>query len=90
MHVGGDYIGYAMNFDYFYVPACTCLQDNTSQNLVVKAVDGRKLPAVTVFSAALNYIKKITLKYLNEQIEHPNRSILWILTVPAIWSPTAK
>ena len=57
---------------------------------MVKAVDGRELPAVTVFSKALGYIKEITLKYLNEQVEYPNRSILWILTVPAIWSPTAK
>ena len=57
---------------------------------MVKAVDGKELPAVTVFSKALQYIKKITLKYLNEQVEYPNRCILWILTVPAIWSPAAK
>ena len=57
---------------------------------MVKAVDGRELPAVTVFSKALQYIKEITLKYLNEQVPHPSRSILWILTVPAIWSPAAK
>ena len=53
-------------------------------------MDGKELPAVTVFSKALEHIKKITLKYLNEQVEYPNRSILWILTVPAIWSPAAK
>ena len=57
---------------------------------MVKAVDGKELPAVTVFSKALQYIKKITLKYLNEQVPHPKRSILWIVTVPAIWSPAAK
>ena len=53
---------------------------------MIKAVDGKELPAVTVFSQALLYMKK----YLNEQIEFAGRSILWIITVPAIWSPAAK
>ena len=66
------------------------LQDNLSHKLMVKAVDGKELPAVTVFSKALQYIKEITLKYLNEQVSQPGRSILWIITVPAIWSPAAK
>ena len=61
-----------------------------TQDLKVTAVDGKKLPAITVFSKALEHIKGITLKYLNEQVQHPKRSILWILTVPAIWSPAAK
>lgn len=44
----------------------------------------------TVFSKALQYMKKIILDHLNKQLEHPNRSILWIVTVPAIWSRAAK
>ena len=61
-----------------------------TQELKVTAVDGKKLPAVTVFSKALQHMKEITLKYLDERIQYPKRSILWILTVPAIWSPAAK
>ena len=57
---------------------------------MVKAVDGKELPAVTVFSKALQYIKDITLQYMNKQVPIPRRSILWIITVPAIWSPAAK
>ena len=72
-----------MHFEYF------CLQ-NVSHDLLVKAVDGKALSAVIVFSKALEYIKTIFLDYLNEQVKHPNRSILWIVTVPAIWSPAAK
>ena len=57
---------------------------------MIKAVDGKELPAVTVFSKALQYIKKTILDYLNEQIKNPARSIMWIVTVPAIWSSAAK
>ena len=57
---------------------------------MVKAVDGKTLRAVTVFSKALAYIKTTVLDYMNKQIENPARSILWIVTVPAIWSPPAK
>ena len=63
---------------------------NLSHDLMIKAVDGKALSAIIVFSKALEYIKTTVLNYLNEQIEYPNRSILWILTVPAIWSPAAK
>ena len=56
---------------------------------MVKAVDGKELPAVIVFSKALQYMKEITLKYLDEQLVRPT-AILWIITVPAIWSPAAK
>jgi len=57
---------------------------------MIKDVDGKELPADIVFSKALQYIKKTFLDYLNEKIQHPNQSILWIVTVPAIWGPAAK
>jgi len=57
---------------------------------MIKAVDGKELPAITVFSKALDYIRTIMLKYLDEQVTYISRSILWILTVPAIWSSAAK
>ena len=57
---------------------------------MIKAVDGKALSAITVFSKALQYIKTTVLDYLDKQIKNPKRSILWIVTVPAIWSPVAK
>ena len=57
---------------------------------MIKAVDGKELPVVTVFSKALQHMKTTVLDYLNKQVENPARSILWIVTVPAIWSPAAK
>ena len=66
-----------------------CYQ-NVSHQLMIKAVDGKELPVVTVFSKALQHMKTTVLDYLNTQIENPARSICWIVTVPAIWSPAAK
>ena len=57
---------------------------------MIKAVDGKELPVVTVFSKALQHMKTTILDYLNKQIGDPARSICWIVTVPAIWSPAAK
>ena len=57
---------------------------------MIKAVDGKELSAVKVFSEALKYMKTTTLAYLNRQVSNPARSILWMVTVPAIWSPAAK
>jgi len=57
---------------------------------MIKAVDDKELPAIKVFGKALDYMRNIILKHLDEQVTYLNRSILWILTVPAIWSPTAK
>ena len=57
---------------------------------MIKAVDGKALLAITVFSKALLYIKTTVLDYMDKQVKNPNRSILWIVTVPAIWSPVAK
>jgi len=58
--------------------------------MVIQAVDGKELPATMVFSKTLRYIKDLVLDELDHEIGHPNRTILWILTVPAIWSSAAK
>ena len=64
------------------------LQKITSQ-LKIKATNGKELPAVDVFAKSLEYIKVITLAKF-EGFENPARKILWIITVPAIWSLAAK
>lgn len=57
---------------------------------MITAMNGKQLSAITVFSKALQYMRKIVLEDLNKRVGHPNRSILWILTVPAIWSHAAR
>lgn len=53
-------------------------------------MDGKQLSAITVFTKALQYMRKIVLEQLDQQVNNPKRSILWVLTVPAIWSHAAR
>ena len=56
---------------------------------MIKAANGKELPAIDVFATALKYMKGITLAKF-EGFDNPSRKILWIITVPAIWSLAAK
>ena len=55
----------------------------------IKAANGKELPAVDVFAKSLEYMKQTTLTEF-EEFDNPARKILWIITVPAIWSFAAK
>ena len=57
---------------------------------MITAMNGKRLPAITVFTKALQYMRKLLLEELDKQVSCPFRSILWILTVPAIWSHPAR
>lgn len=52
----------------------------------------KKMPAMDVFSAAIKYMKEHLLHKLSEKgdTETKKEEIRWVLTVPAIWSDTAK
>lgn len=52
----------------------------------------KKMPAMDVFSAAIKYMKEHLLHKLSEtgDTETKKEEIRWVLTVPAIWSDTAK
>ena len=53
-------------------------------------MNGKQLSAIMVFAKALQYMRKLVLEELDKQVSNPSRSILWILTVPAIWSHAAR
>jgi len=57
---------------------------------MIKAANGKELPAHVVFTKSLKEIKEVILKELEEQIGGSSNKILWILTVPAIWGPASK
>jgi len=59
-------------------------------NLKIKALNGKCLPAISVFSFAISYMKSKIIQWADKQFPFPNRKILWIVTVPAIWSHGAK
>ncbi|XP_053376188.1 heat shock 70 kDa protein 12A-like [Mercenaria mercenaria] len=53
---------------------------------------GKKLPAMTVFSLSIDYLKKDVLDTLSKQVDTSLEvhDIHWVLTVPAIWNDAAK
>lgn len=49
------------------------------------------MEATTVFSQAIQYLKKIILREHEESlVTLKKEEIFWILTVPAIWGDTAR
>ena len=58
--------------------------------MTIKAANGKELPAYIVIAKSLQEMKTMILDSLNKTIGHPVDKVLWILTVPAIWSPAAK
>ena len=56
----------------------------------IKAANGKELPACEVIAKSLQEMKSMILESLNETIGHKVDKVLWIVTVPAIWSPGAK
>lgn len=60
-------------------------------NMVLEDVRGQPLPAIDVFSLSIKALKdhlKSTVEIKN--IELDDRKTKWVLTVPAIWTDTAK
>ena len=56
----------------------------------IKAANGKELPAHEIIAKSLREMKSMILESLNETIGHAVDKVLWIVTVPAIWSPGAK
>ena len=53
----------------------------------------RKLPIITVFTAAVQYLKDQLLELLaqaNPKAKYECDDIQWIITVPAIWKSGAR
>lgn len=67
------------------------LLNPTEADVMIEASNGKKLPGIVVFGRALEYLKREVSRMMNDAgvtIGHDN--VLWILTVPAIWTPAAK
>jgi len=66
-------------------------QDLNTQTLI-SASNGRKVPALTIFTYALQYFKEHALRELSDQsgTRFVNEDVRWVITVPAIWKQSAK
>merc|ERR1719461_972141 len=69
-----------------------CLFEPGATEPLAKAANGKTIPALVVFTAALKYMMEHALAKINGEqgaVWQPS-DILWILTVPAIWDNKAK
>jgi hypothetical protein len=59
---------------------------------LITASNGRKVPALTIFTYALQYFKEHALRELSDQsgTRFVNEDVRWVITVPAIWKQSAK
>ena len=60
--------------------------------MTLTAVNGTQVSAVTVFANALCYFKELFMQELYDQSSSGivENVIRWVITVPAIWSQSAK
>ncbi|CAI5677930.1 unnamed protein product [Oreochromis niloticus] len=63
-----------------------------NRDVMIKAANGKSMTAFKVFTAALWYLKEDALKIINANPEKKFTAsdFTWVLTVPAIWDPSAK
>ena len=57
----------------------------------IQDVSGKDIPAITVFTETIKYLKDHFLKMLNDRkLGFTMKDIFFVITVPAIWSDAAK
>uniref|UniRef100_A0A3Q0SY20 Heat shock 70 kDa protein 12A n=1 Tax=Amphilophus citrinellus TaxID=61819 RepID=A0A3Q0SY20_AMPCI len=64
-----------------------------NRNLTIQAANGKLMKALKVFTEALRFLKEHALKTIAENTEGSQfiaSDFTWVLTVPAIWDPSAK
>ncbi|XP_060608500.1 heat shock 70 kDa protein 12A-like [Ruditapes philippinarum] len=62
-----------------------------TRNIEIDDYKGRKMKAIDVFGAAIKYLKDHLLDQVNRRLTGvQNNDIHWVLTVPAIWTDSAK
>lgn len=64
---------------------------SVDQDILIEDETGKPMPALTVFSESLKYLKESLLEEAGkQQTDIEQEDIKWIITVPAIWSDPAK
>ncbi|XP_061183692.1 heat shock 70 kDa protein 12A-like isoform X2 [Saccostrea echinata] len=58
---------------------------------IIKDINGKEMPAMTVFTMAIKYLKEHLMKTLTTRVDTFTEDLIrWVLTVPAIWDEGAK
>uniref|UniRef100_A0A669CTN6 Heat shock protein family A (Hsp70) member 12A.2 n=1 Tax=Oreochromis niloticus TaxID=8128 RepID=A0A669CTN6_ORENI len=64
-----------------------------NSDVTIEAANGRSMKALKVFTEALRYLKEDALKFISENAggkQFIASDFTWVVTVPAIWDPSAK
>ncbi|XP_062596442.1 heat shock 70 kDa protein 12B-like [Saccostrea cucullata] len=57
----------------------------------IKDINGVEMPAMTIFTMAVKYLKDHLMKTLTSRVDNFTEDLIrWVLTVPAIWDEGAK
>ncbi|XP_045161878.1 heat shock 70 kDa protein 12B-like [Mercenaria mercenaria] len=65
--------------------------ENLSRTTTVEDINGKSMPAMTIFAMSIGYLKRHFLEALNRQKTGiVDSDIKYVLTVPAIWNDNAK
>ncbi|XP_061165423.1 heat shock 70 kDa protein 12A-like isoform X2 [Saccostrea echinata] len=66
-------------------------QQTVLDSLELVADNGKKMPAIKVFSASIKYLSEQLIKEIIKQVCYTTeKDVKWVITVPAIWSQPAK
>ncbi|XP_071376346.1 heat shock 70 kDa protein 12A-like [Centroberyx affinis] len=64
-----------------------------SKNVTIAAINGKSMSALKVIAGTLRYLKEHALKTISDKTagkKYIASDFTWVLTVPAIWDPSAK
>ncbi|KAK2840494.1 hypothetical protein Q5P01_014234 [Channa striata] len=64
-----------------------------NSHMMITAANGKSMKALKVFTAALSYMKEDALRTISKNTAGKmfvSSDFTWVLTVPAIWDPSAK
>ncbi|XP_067415155.1 heat shock 70 kDa protein 12A-like [Emydura macquarii macquarii] len=78
---------------YFHHFKMELYNKKITANLKLEADNGKKFPALKVFSESLRYMKDHALNTIGEtsyQAIYDTEDITWVITVPAIWDISAR
>ena len=59
--------------------------------MILEDETGKKIEAMTVFTESIRYLKNLFLiNFVNSRPDLQKQDVLYVLTVPAIWSDPSK
>ncbi|KAK3576408.1 hypothetical protein CHS0354_026741 [Potamilus streckersoni] len=65
--------------------------EELTQDTIIEDIKGRSLPAISIFTMAVSYLKNHLLQALHDRIPDTKQSdVHFVITVPAIWDDKAK